>query len=161
MRLKGRSSIELAKVFAMGRCPKATTLLGPQNSLSEWRVDMLTGPIPNLGGIFQHRKQFYLLYGSGEVMGCNVFFKDTRWGWFVLDDCDAFDAIDKRGVLLINYDLPENGGLTRDKILDRVRTTDNSDVLIGEFNYALGGHILGPYYFSLTRLPPRAEPFHV
>jgi hypothetical protein len=150
--LKGRSSIELAKIFAKGSIPKATMLLGPGNSLSEWRVDMLTGPVPNLGGLFRHRKQFYLSSVSGKITGCNLFFKDTHWGWFVLDyDC-AVDSIDKRSVLFINYNVPENGDLTRNKISDRVRTTDDGDHLIGEFYYELTSHVFGPYYFSLTRI---------
>jgi hypothetical protein len=158
MRLKGRSAIELAKIFAKGACPKAIDLLGPHGAFAEWRVDMLTGPFPNLGGrLFRHRKQFYATTPSrtpSGVTGCNVFFTNTRWGWFNLDDTNAFDNIDKRGVLFIDYDQPENSSLTRGKIVDRVRTTTDPNVLLGEFYYALDGHSMGPFYFSLTRIAP-------
>jgi hypothetical protein len=153
MRLKGRSSIELAKIFAGGSCPKATSLLGPEGVLSEWRVDMLTGPIPTMGGWpFRHRKQFYpSLAAPAKVTGCNVVFNNLRWGWFHLDDNTAFDGIDRRGVLFVDYDLPENGCLAQ-KIIDRLRTIDKPNVLLGEFSYNMAGRSLGPYYFSLTRI---------
>ena len=151
MRLKGRSSIELAKIFAGGSCPKAASLLGPNGEKSEWRVDMLTGPIPNMGGWpFRHRKQFY--QSRLTPTGCNTFFNDTRWGWFQLYDCGAFDSIDQHGVLLLDYDQPGNGVLTQGKIIDRLRTTDKPNVLLGEFSYNLAGRSMGPYYFSLTRI---------
>ena len=154
MRLKGRSAIELAKMFASGSCPVATDLLGPERHLAEWRVDMLTGPIPSLGGIFRHRKQFYLASGSGKVKGSNLFFSNFFWGGFALDDSNAFDSIDHRGVLLVDYDQIENSPFTRGKILDRVRTTANPNIHLGEFYYSLGSHSMGPYYFSLTRIEP-------
>ena len=158
MKLQGRSAIELAKIFAQGSCPIASRLLGPDRLLTDWRVDMLTGPIPNMGGWpFFHRKQFYpasLSRNPSGVTGCNVFFCNTRWGWFILDDSNAVDKIDQQGVLLVDYDQPENGSLIRGKISDRIRTTTDPNVLLGEFYYALGGHSTGPFYFSLTRIVP-------
>ena len=156
MRLKGRTKVELAKIFAQGSCPMASRLLTLDKHLSEWRVDMLTGPIPNMvGWPFFHRKQFYPAgHLTSGVAGCNMFFGDTRWGWFSLDDSSTVDEIDKRGVLFINYDDVCNGSITRRKIIDRVRTTNDPNVLIGEFRYFLGIRTFGPYYFSLTRIEP-------
>lgn len=158
MKLKGLSKIQLAKIFMAGDCPRAGNLLGPDRGLSEWRVDMLTGPIPNLGGRwFRHRKQFHVST-TGQVMGCNILFDDTRWGYFVLDDVDTYEEADDRKVLFINYKQPENGTLTRGRIRDYVRTTHDVDVLIGEFYYNFGAfevfRTVGPYYFSLTRIKP-------
>jgi hypothetical protein len=154
MKLKGRSAIELAKIFAMGKCPVAARLLGPLYGVSEWRVDLLTGPIPNLGGgYFKHRKQFHRR-ANGKVAGCNLFFRDLRWGWFVLDDRRDSDNVDLRRVLVFDYDQLENGLVTRDRMLDLVRTTDDPNVLLGEVRYALWGLVAGPYYFTLTRMDP-------
>jgi hypothetical protein len=154
MNLKGRSVAELAKIFAMGKCPMASRLLGPQRELSQWRVDMLTGPIPNLGGApFHHTKQFYWSEANNRFTGCNLFFGGrVSWGAFTLDDSSYMDVVDRQGVLFFDYNQPRNSDLTRGKIADHVRTTDDFNVLIGEFYYFQGARIFGPYYFSLTRM---------
>lgn len=147
MKLKGLSVVELDKVYAAGRGPKATELLDDSDSHFdypvEWRVDILTGPIPSLGGWpFRHRKWFWQ-FSSGNVAGCNSFFKNMRWGWFKLDD--------RRAALDVDYDQPENGKLTRN-ISDLVRTTDDPNVMLGQFYYETDSRAFGPYYFSLTRI---------
>jgi hypothetical protein len=151
--LKGHSIVKLAKIFAMGNRPSARHLLGKDDATSdsEWRVDMLTGKFPNLGGgFFNHRKHFQL--DGDKVVGFNVFFGNTRWGYFALDDRTAFDNIDGRSVLAIDYNQAENGWLLRGAILDKVRTTGDPNLLIGEFFLITRKGYRFASYFSLARI---------
>lgn len=154
--LKRLTEHELDMVFQMGECPDALSLLGPEGAPSEWRVDMLNGLLPNLAGWpFHHRKLFYYLPTDaaadgcprGIVGGCNLMFGKRRWGHFLLDDEHVFSDNDKKLVLFIDYDQSENGFATRD-IRDYVRTTNNPDLLLGEFWYGRSRS-----HFTLTRLP--------
>jgi hypothetical protein len=145
--LKILSRRELDVVFRQGSCPAAASLLGPGGRLAEWRVDMLTGPVPSMGGrVLRHRKQFWGRPG-GSVVGCNVLFRDLRWGWFSLGDRDILG----RG-LIVDYDQPENG-LLRDRVRDYVRQVGVPGVLLGRFYLMWRGYPRFVGYFSMTRLP--------
>lgn len=150
--LKRLSRIELDTIFKDGHCPKATDLLAVNMSVdrwSEWRVDMLTGLIPNMGGWpMRHRKQFYVS-SEASIVGCNMLFCDWHWGWFILNDRLGL-PVDLE-YLLIDYDCPENGDLVRNRILDRVRTTNDPNVLLGRFYLVWRGKPRFVGYFSLTR----------
>ena len=146
----------LAELFAKGHCPSASSLLGPTETPSEWRVDMLTGPFPNLGGWpFRHRKRFFTT-GGGLVNGCNIFFINWRWGHFFLND-DALYIGEGDASLIIDYRREVNGELVREHLLDKVRTTDDPTLLIGEFYWRSKGGARLMAYFSLTRLPQPAK----
>lgn len=126
--------------FLQGKAPDPKSLLGPNGEKAEWRVDMLTGPIPNMGGKwFRHRKVFELV--GDEVRGCNILFSNFKWGRFVVKTHDV-EGID----CCIDYNVPENT-FTRG-IEDFVRTTEDPNVLIGEF-YFKG---VRRAYFTLTRI---------
>lgn len=142
---------KLEKIFLEGKVPAKASLLEPDGRLSEWRVDMLTGPIPNMGGKwFRHRKQ---IVGVGEeILGCNILFANYRWGRFqILDDGRvAYDG-DKLPVLFLDYAIHGNGKVTS-SIRDFVRTTKDVNVLIGRFNLNFWGRKWFLGYFSLRRL---------
>ena len=149
MKLKGLSVVELNKIYARGRGPKATELLDDSDSHldygpAEWRVDMLTGPIPNLSSWpFHHRKRFW--FSMNRVIGHNAFFKNMRWGWFKVVHASV------PSWTVINYHQPENGKFIRN-ICDFICTTDDSNIMLGQFYYEMGSRTFGPYYFSLTRI---------
>ena len=167
MNLQNKTSIELAKIYAMGDAPDPLILLKEDQTDCEWRVDMLTGPIPNLGGkFFRHRKRFIyscavateidqegnaICRYSGPMMvyGHNTFFAKTRWGWFRVDNPES-DGI---SATVLNYGSMKcvNGCLIS-RIENTLRTTVSKDVLLGKSFYNLGKRELGPYFFSLTRL---------
>ena len=141
---------DLLGVWRDGQVPSSDNLLGENGTPCEWRVDMLTGPIPNMGGWpLHHRKIFWRidLSESGRTCGLNIFGKG--WGW------GSFYVVPAEDRALFGYDLPDNSVPLR-KIRDEARTTSNPNILIGQFYYRLPvvGY-WGPYYFSLTRLPSR------
>jgi hypothetical protein len=149
---------ELEAAFLSAKAPSPESLLGPEGQPAEWRVHMLTGPIPRLR---RHRKSLEstdVPSKPGEpaekcVVGCNITDEDNRWGWFQLEDAVFDEKIggDGKPVLLINYAVPKNGRVTRN-IRDEVRCTKNPDVLLGRFYYLLLGHKFFLGYFTLTRI---------
>lgn len=141
----------LKRLFLAGKAPEPVTLLGPDSLPAQWRVRMLTGLIPNMGGPqFRHRKLFV---PGVTIGGCNVLFSDFRWGWFQLEkDTYSVEAGgDDEPVLLINYDVKKNNCVTG-RIRDYVRATMNPNVLIGRFHYMWRGRPRFLGYFTLTRI---------
>jgi hypothetical protein len=148
VRLAELSSSALEAVFRDGSCPRAVDLLGPGGCSSEWRVDMLTGPVPSMGGrLLRHRKRIRCL-PDGSVAGCNVFRSNWLWGWFSAVDDLASSGPDRS--LLLDYGHPVN--LLSNRIRDRVRGTSDPNVLIGQFCVAWRGRPRLVGYFSLTRI---------
>ena len=136
-------SKELEDLFLAGKRP--TTFFKEGETSSEWRVDMLTGPIPNLGKIFKHRKRFTEFGRTpGMPIGSNVFWKNFLWGSFLVWSRPSSE------LAVIDYDYPKNTFLTR-RITDMVRTTPNHNVLIGKFYYKIFGKLRFLGYFTLTR----------
>lgn len=149
---------ELEATFRAGKAPGRESLLGPKGEPAEWCVTMLTGPVPRLP---RHRKFFESApvpsIASGpaskmEIVGCNIIFKDLRWGYFKLEEAvyAAENGGDGKPVLLINYDVERNGITYR--IRDHVRATHDPDVLIGRFHVMLRGRLCFLGYFTLTRI---------
>lgn len=150
--------------FVHGKVPTPDQLFGgPDVHLASWRVIMLTGFPPNMGGspLF-HRKEFQRTT-DGTIVGCNIFRADWRWGWFKLDleagkvNADVVDGPPANGSMLIDYDVPENGWLLRGNIVDYVRTTLDPDVLIGRFYYRLWSDFRFGGFFHAVRLIPHAQ----
>lgn len=132
----------LEEQFLSGKIPDPKTLLGPHGENAEWRVTMVTGPIPNMGGKwFRHRKLFVLM--GENVVGCNILFSNYKWGRFKVVGGLPREPV--RG-LLLDYNVPENG-LTRG-IRDFVRCTDKENELLGEFYYKGKRRA----FFTLTRI---------
>jgi hypothetical protein len=146
---------DLEEEFRSGWAPLASDLLGPRGENAEWRVTMLTGPIPDLGGsLLRHRKRFYR--GDGRVVrGHNVFRRG--WGWGCFEIRFGVSGLDWRPVLCLVYDVPANMFCAR-LVSDEVRVVaprgelfaepSLPSELLGRFCY--GGIFLG--YFRLDRL---------
>ena len=148
MTLKGLSAFELSKIFNEGKSPLVASLLGPPHEIPcDWRVDMLTGPIPNLGGWPLHHRKRFQKRDNGWVEGFNLFFGNTRWGAFDVE----YHVTANRSELYFNYDKLENSSIVRG-FLDYVHTTEDSNLLLGKFFYIKGSRALGPYFFSLARV---------
>lgn len=135
----------LEAIYRYGSIPMPESLLGPKGGPAEWRVVMLTGPIPNMGGkLFHHRKRFWRRGEGDEVIGENVLFDDTQWGHFTLRLW--------AGALLIDYNTNANGVSRR--IRDLVRTTPDPNLLIGKFHLVWRSKPRFLGYFTLARRAP-------
>ena len=138
--LATKNNEELTEVFGLSEIPEINELNG------EYRVDMLTGPIPNMRGI-GHRKIF--AGTNGAVRGCNIVFSKARWGDFFLEKAACSDP-GELPALLINYDVPENGCVTK-RIRDQVRRLDEYGHYLGRFYMTLFGKPRFLAYFMLTK----------
>ncbi|GBD99893.1 hypothetical protein BMS3Abin07_01940 [bacterium BMS3Abin07] len=130
---------ELDALFVNATTPEVSGFSG------EYFVDMLT-VLPSLKRL-SHRKVFYP--GNGGVSGCNVLFKERKWGYFYLEEgvCKELNSVP---VVMINYDRPENTFITR-RIRDYVRCIRTGELYLGRFNYILMGAQRFSGYFSLSR----------
>lgn len=130
-------------LFAAGKVFHPTDLLAPDGGAREWRVRILTGLIPNMGGrILRHRKRFYL--AGGKVRGVNVLCNALYWGYH---DVLPGWGRDGRLAMVLDYGVPCNSFLTN-HITDVVRTTEDPTLLVGKLYCGdwFGGH------FTLERL---------
>jgi hypothetical protein len=153
----------LEATFSAGRMPFVADFLGKDGSPAEWDVTMLSGPIPNMGGVpLHHRKRFgQSLHGAMWVgrrlvkpsvttllEGCNLMLRHWQWGNFFASSDLGWDG---RPVMVLNYDVLANGLVTR-KIRDHVRVTAwSDDVMIGMFHVEWRKKLRFFGYFSLTR----------
>jgi hypothetical protein len=138
----------LGRMFAEGGVPRQSDLLGHDGAPAEWRVTMLTGPIPNMGGRWLlHRKRF-VADGGNKIFGCNILRQDLRWGHFKVGLAMGDDG---KPATLIDYDVSENGRLMR-RVCDLVRATPSPNVLIGRFHVVWFGRRRLLAYFILERL---------
>jgi len=126
----------LDEIFKNAESPDPSELSG------EYFVDMLTG-LPSLKR-FNHRKVFRR--ENGQTAGCNIIFKNKKWGWFFLEQ-----TADGSGRLetIINYGAPQNSLITK-RIRDQVRRTGGG-LYLGRFNYILFGKSRFLGYFSLAK----------
>ncbi|MDD5251144.1 MAG: hypothetical protein PHT12_00750 [Patescibacteria group bacterium] len=133
-----RNNRELDGLFSQATVPNAVEFDG------EFEVDMLT-ILPSLRRL-GHRKVFWS--DAGKVIGCNVLFRNFRWGRVVLEPgkCNW----DGQPALLINYDVAGNY-LSRG-MRDYVRRLEKGETYLGRFNYVLFGRLIFLGYFSLRRL---------
>lgn len=132
----------IAELFEQGHAPDPLQLLNPDGGIGEWRVDMLTGPIPSMGGWPLHHRKRFVPLTQRMIIGCNVILKDRCWGHFDLVP-SIFDT------LLLDYNVPGNGWMRH--IRDQLRTAPNPNVLIGRFYWR--NHPRA--WFTLTRLEVR------
>lgn len=121
------------------------TLPDPADLAGIFHVEMITG-VPSLRRL-NHRKWIYTR--AGQYVGCNILFRDYRWGRFQLQT--AKDPWDKEPSVLINYDVPLNGGLTR-RMRDHVRCLVPFDTYLGRFSYTVADKLRFVGYFSLRRV---------
>jgi hypothetical protein len=137
----------LDAVFADGQSPTVASLFFSRNvewgDAAEWCVNMLTGPIPDMGGSpLHHRKRFTVV--PDGIVGVNILRARYRWGRFVVSHVVSSQG----GCMMLDYDRRSNL-LTR-SVRDLLRTTSDPNVLIGKF--CLGRNLRFLAYFSLTRL---------
>ena len=133
---------QLEKLYSEGRAPTPAQILGPGMPTTEWRVNMLTGPIPDMGGWpLRHRKRFHRGYGR------NVLLRDTEWGRF---DC-FYGFHSSTDCLMLDYGGSGGNGRLTSRIRDFVRTTPDPDVLLGKFFFLWRGKLRGGWFFKLTR----------
>ena len=104
-------------------------------------MTMLTGPLPNLSWA-GHKKVFYKK--RGMIYGNNVTFRFI-WGYFFLQT--QVNVPDQKDMVIINYDVPENGDITK-KIDDYLRYLEEYNVYLGQFNYGHTREFIG--YFVLS-----------
>jgi hypothetical protein len=136
----------LESLFRDGDVPSADQLAESWRVPSEWWVSMLSG-LPSLRRL-GHRKQLRHVGMGSEVVGCNILFKDLRWGHFRLES--GASPLDGRPVLLVNYQVPGNR-FPLNRIRDHVRTTVDPWRMIGRFHLRLFGRDRGVGYFELRR----------
>ena len=154
------NSRALETLFRAGNKPESETLLGPNGEPCEWTVEMLTGPIPDMGGKrLRHRKVFERPAANGNVRdgnvrGCNINCSNVHWGAFYvsLSSYNDGDYSDEKPVAYLVY----NGGSITRRICDMIRTTNDPNVLIGKFFYKWRGRYRFLGYFTLTRIQPKA-----
>jgi hypothetical protein len=139
---------ELERRFRLGHAPEPTRLLCPDGGPAEWRVDMLTGPIPNMGGWPLHHRKWF-----DDLGGCNLL-RGYRWGQFEYHSAVYSRKVDGDGglVLCLDYDVPEIQFKPTRRIVDYVRTTYDPDVMLGRFHVRWRGRLRFLGYFSLTRV---------
>jgi len=150
---------QLAARYAKGSAPMPAMLLGANGKSSKWRVTMLTGPIPNMGGWpFYHYKEFvpYTLVVRGyNVFVLSVMIRFLLWfiSWLIHFDgyWGRFFLESKNEHLLVNYDESENTWITR-RIRDHLRTTEKPDEMLGKFHWVFRGREIFLGYFTLTRI---------
>jgi len=149
---------KLEALFRERKAPKPETLLAPDDERSEWRVTMLTGALTIvyffIGRWLHHRKLFVRrMIPLDDIGGCNVFFKDLRWGWFLLAKAVYAEkgGGDGQPVLLIDYSVKGNRFIT-DRIRDEVRLTNDPDELLGRFHFIWRGRKRFLGYFTLNRI---------
>lgn len=134
-----RRNRELDALFIEARLPSLPEFDG------EFTVDMLT-VLPSLRR-FSHRKLFYS--ENGKVSGCNVLFRDMKWGHFYLE-LGVCEDLDSLPVTEINYNRDRNVFITR-RIRDYVRCVEQEILYLGRFHYMISGKPRFAGYFSLAR----------
>ncbi|NOY35426.1 MAG: hypothetical protein GXP44_00650 [bacterium] len=117
--------------------------LDPSELSGEYFVDMLTG-LPSLKR-FNHRKIFR--QENGQTIGCNIIFKNKKWGCFFLEQTAGLKEGDAKTT--INYDTPQNSLITK-RIRDCIKKIGDN-LYLGRFNYILFGKPRFLGYFSLTK----------
>lgn len=149
----GETDVE--RLFRRGESP---TLLRAGEVASEWRVDVLSGPLPSMGGWpLRHRKRFDLTpLGDvrGRVAGHNVFRDDLRWGRFSVVDVVTGSF---RAFSCLDYDVDGNSWPVR-RMLDYIRQpADRPDLVVGLYGLVLWGRYRKLGHFTLTRIVESAK----
>jgi hypothetical protein len=131
---------KVAKLFERGTPLDPRHLLGRNGSEVEWTVRMLTGPVLDMK-FLGHRKRFWL---DGKVVrGCNVLGKDLCWGHFVVRKGDSSTPT--------TFDYDEAGNGPSRLLVDEVRVTDYTFLVVGKIYARLLGGWRFVGYFSLRR----------
>lgn len=132
------------KLFEDGFVPSYEDIL--KNSLTQiWSVKMVTGPIPNMSyWPISHRKVFYGNPLSRAVNGWNL----TSYPWGFFGTWAA--GLGRSASRYLDYDRKENGPILR-RVADKIRTTDDPNVMVGKFFYLLFDKPRFLGYFTLTR----------
>ncbi len=132
-------SRKLDEIFRNAKAPEISEFNG------EYAVAILTG-LPSLKKI-AHRKKFY---AQGErVLGCNVVFKNLKWGRFFLEEGTCEDMGSLKAIK-INYNSNENSFLTN-RIRDFVRCVEENKLYLGRLYFKIGKKLLFLGYFSLKK----------
>jgi len=141
------------KMFREGQCPVGRALLREDGSPSEWRVRMVSGPVPDLSRL-HHRKRFESV--QGVILGHNVTDVVGKWGRFSVRHSPVpgkNGLLDGGMALCLDYS-GRNGSIVS-RVRDYVRLPWAADrrVMVGQFRLLLLGRerILG--YFLLEELP--------
>lgn len=153
---------EAASLFRVGSGLRATSLLHYGAWPSAWRVDVVSGPLPSMGGWpLRHEKRFEngSQFGGGFVTGVNVFRGRLSWGRFRIFEEYSEVAGSWGHSLIFCYDTKGAAWPVR-RMVDYVRATDDFGLLVGAYGFEEKGlpghrsrlfHLLG--YFTMTRLP--------
>lgn len=131
-----RDKDKLDELWLQATCPLVDDFLE-----KELTVTMLTGLLPNLSWA-GHKKVFYSK--RGMIYGNNVTFRFI-WGYFFLQT--QVNETDQKDMVIINYDVPENGDITK-KIDDYLRYLEEYNAYLGQFNYGHTPEFVG--YFALS-----------
>lgn len=133
------------QLFVSGKLVDPQQLLTSGTYPCEWRVRILTGLVPDMGGrLLRHRKRFYLSSVNNSVRGVNVVRDACYWGHHVVRPGWGRDG---RPATVLDYGGQGNTLFTRN-LVDVVRTTDDPDLLIGKL---YSGDWFGGY-FTLARI---------
>jgi hypothetical protein len=136
-------------MYSVGGTPDPEIFLGPGGESTQWSVQMLSGPIPDMGGWLRHRKIFHGTRNG--VIGRNILRDGFEWGYFDVV-APATKTPFSQEPLVLDYSVTKMNGRASRLIVDHIRTTRYEDVLVGKFHVRRSNGLLLLGYFTLTKI---------
>jgi len=136
-------------MYSNGMTPYPESLLGPDGESARWAVQMLSGPIPDMGGWPRHRKIFHRTRNG--IIGRNILRDGLEWGYFDVVAPPAKTPFSQEP-LVLDYSVTKMNGRATRRIIDHLRTTRYEDVLVGKFHVRWSNRLLFLGYFTLTKI---------